>query len=132
MSPPKPNVPVPPPEGGVSPAEEKSRNKGEQAYVELAAHFGKFIAACSGAAGYAPPATVISLGTLNALLSQLRSLNEGLSSQGALLTKAQMQRQILYYGENGLEEKFQSAKAAVKGQYGQASANYAVVKGMKW
>lgn len=132
VRPPKPKAPPPPPEGGPTPAEEKKRNKGEQAFTELAGHFGKFIAACTGAAGYAPPATEISLGTLNGALSQLKGLNGSLSTLSTQLSKAQQQRQILYYNEDGLADRFMAVKAAVKGQYGVASANYGVVKGMKW
>jgi len=50
----------------------------------------------------------------------------------AQLSKAQQQRQILYYDEDGLADRFQAVKAAVKGQYGVASANYGVAKGIKW
>ncbi len=132
ISPPQPKAPPPPPPGGPTPAEEKKRNKGDQAFVELAAHFGKFIAACTGAAGYAPPAAEISLGTLNGLLSSLKGFNGSLSTLAVQLSKAQQQRQLLYYKEDGLADRFQAVKAAVKGQYGVAGANYGVVKGLKW
>lgn len=132
IHPPGPKLPPPPPEGGASPEEEKRRNKGEMAYLELEGHFRKFVGVCEDAPGYAPTAAEITLGTLNGLLSQLSGLNQSLSVQGTQLTKAQQERLILYYQENGLEEKFQLVKAAVKGQYGQAGANYAAVKGMKW
>ena len=132
IRPPKPKPPAPPAGGAPTPAETKKRNQGEQAFVELAAHFGKFIAACTGCAGYAPPAAEITLPALNGLMSPLRSANEFLSELDAQLTTAQQQRVILYYGEDGLAERFKLVKLAVKGQYGPASANCATVKGMKW
>ncbi len=132
VHPPKPKPPAPPVGGAPTPAETKKRNQGQQAFVELAAHLGQFIGVCAGCAGYAPPAPEITLPSLNGLISQLRSANEFLSTLEAQLTTAQQQRVILYYGGNGLAERFQLIKAAVKGQYGQASANYGTVKGMKW
>ena len=38
----------------------------------------------------------------------------------------------LYFAPSGLAEKFQSVKAAVKGQYGQSSPQNDSVKGLKW
>ena len=69
---------------------------------------------------------------MNGALSQLKNLNSSLSTLSTQLSKAQQQRQLLYYKEDGLADRFQAVKAAVKGQYGQASANYGVVKVMKW
>ena len=130
--PPKSKLPPAPAPGEASAAQQKKRNQGEQAYVELAGHYKKFVAACTGAPGYAPPSLDISVGKLNELLSMLISLNGGLSAQESQLTKAQQDRQILFYDENGLAERFQLVKAAVKGQYGQSSAHYASVRKLTW
>ena len=41
-------------------------------------------------------------------------------------------RQALYTGPKSLQVKFQALKNAVKGQYGQDSAEAASVRGVKW
>lgn len=121
---PPPGEPVPPPE--------KSRSKGEQAYVELAAHLGGFITAITACAGYAPTSADISLSTFNGLLSQFNGLNGFISSLASQLTTAREDRRRLYFDGDCLQTKFQSVKDAVKGQYGQNSSEYGTVKGIKW
>jgi hypothetical protein len=129
----RPPKPPEPPEEGTPPAVvEKKRNTGEMAFVEIASHLEKFKTACTGAAGYAPPAEEISLPTLNGLLSLLRGFNSQLNDVGTELTQKQQQRLILFYGPKGVKERFTSIKLAVTGQYGQNSANHAVAKGIKW
>ena len=110
----------------------RPRNKGEQAYVELGAHLATFITVATSCPGYAPPSAAISISTLNGLLSQFRGLNGFISQLDAQLTSAREARRMLYYEADGLEEKFQSVKNAVKGQYGQGSAQFGMVKAMKW
>lgn len=131
-----PSKPAPPPAGGPDgepPAATEKRNKGEQAYVELQAHFSTLISALTACSGYAPPSMNISLGTFNSLLSQFRGLNMFICQLSGQLTTAREARRSLYYaGAQCLERKFQAIKNSVKGQYGQNSAQYAAVKSIKW
>ena len=127
MSPPAPapgQPPTPP---------NKPRSKGEQAYVELAAHLEGFITAISACTPYAPPSAAITINTFSGALSQFRGLNSFICTLDTQLTSAREARLALYYeGDSCLERKFQSVKAAVKGQYGQASTQFGAVKSMKW
>lgn len=133
VSPPSNTEPPPtPPPGEPVPPPEKSRNKGEQAYVELCAHLGSFITAITACAGYAPTATKISLSTFNGLLSQFNGLNGFISQLDSQLTTARENRRRLYFDGDCLQTKFQAVKDAVKGQYGQNSSQYGSVKGIKW
>jgi hypothetical protein len=130
--PPKKTAPPPPP-GSEPPAEAKKRNQGQQAYGEILAHLSGLTAALTACPGYNPPGAEITISKFNEYQSSLRSLNAGLSQTENNLGTARSKRQRLYYeGEACLEAKFQAIKNAVKGQYGQASAEYGAVKGKKW
>ena len=134
VSPPtKVELPAPPVPGTPPTPPSKPRSKGEQAYVELAAHLEQFITAITACAPYTPPSAAISLSTFSSYLSQFKGLNSFIGTLEAQLTSARESRNALYYdGDSCLERKFQSVKAAVKGQYGQASTQFGAVKSMKW
>ncbi len=125
-------VPPPVPEGTPPPEAEKSRNKGEQAYVELAAHLGGFVTAITACPGYAPTAAEISIGTFSSLQSQFGGLNLFISDLASQLTTAREKRRRLYFVGDCLQTKFQAVKEAVKGQYGQGGSEYGAVKGITW
>jgi len=133
VRPPTNTEPPPPVEPGTPPgAADKGRNKGQQAYVELAAHLEALVTALTACAGYSPTSATISASSFNALLSQFRGLNSFISTLDSQLTTARENRRRLYFEPGGLEEKFQAVKNAVKGQYGQSSAEYGAVKSIKW
>lgn len=126
-------VTLPPGDGGeVPPAEAKKRNRGQQAYSELASHLQGFINAISTCAGYAPPSPTITINKFNEHLSAFNALNTFISSLDGQLTTARALRFRLYFSQAGLQEKFHAVKDAVKGQYGQNSAQYAAVRSIKW
>ena len=105
----------------------------EQAYAEISASFDKLIAIATGAAGYATGVpTEISSASLTSLSTSLKSSNSALSLLDGSLGTSRQKRKLLYYGPKGLQEKFQGVKDSVKQQYGQASAEYLSVKGIKW
>ena len=129
--PPKPKAPPTAP--GETPAEEKKRNAGNQAYVELASHLEKFIGVCSGTPGFAPTAVEITVSALSGHLSAFKNLNTGLSALEQQISVEQKKRFDLYYtGEDCLQEKFQAVKKAVKGQFGLASDEYRAANAVKW
>lgn len=129
--PPKPKAPPTVP--GETPAEEKKRSAGNQAYVELAAHLEKFYGVCVGTPGFAPTAAEITASALSGHLSAFKNLNGGLSALEQQITVAQKTRFDLYFtGEDCLQEKFQAIKKAVKGQFGLGSEEYQTVKVIKW
>ena len=128
-----PAAPTSPPAPGETPAEQKKRSQGQQAYVELAAHLEKFTGVCTTTPGYAPPATEISVAALNGHLSAFKSLNGGISTLEQQISTARSERYDLYYkGEECLKEKFQMIKKAVKGQYGLKSAEYHTANAIGW
>lgn len=116
-----------------TPAEEQKTKATEQAYAEISASFDKLIAIATGAAGYATGVpTDISSASLTSLSTSLKGLNTALSTLDGSLSTARQKRKLLYYGPKGLQEKFQGVKDSVKQQYGQGSAEYLSVKGIKW
>ena len=129
----KVELPVPPAVGGPPVTPERPRSKGEQAYVELAAHLEKFITAITACAPYTPPSAAITLSAFGGMVSQFKGLNAFISTLEMQLTSARESRRKLYYeGEECLERKFQAVKDSVKGQYGQASTEYGGVKALTW
>lgn len=118
--------------GGVV-AEPGRRNKGEQAYVELEAHLSALIKALTACAGYNPPGEGISLTALEGLLEQFRAFNTlSTSLKGELTTAREARRKLYFEGDDCVQRRFQAVKYAVKGQYGQDSTEYAVVKRVRW
>ena len=119
---------TPPPDG----TPQATRNKGEQAYVELAAHLNTYINVLGTCLGYVPPSTTITVAAFNTLLTNFKALNTSISLLDTQLANARESRRRLYYEPGGAEEKFQDIKSAIKGQYGPNSVPWGVVKGMKW
>ena len=126
-----PRTPTPPPPDPPGPAD-GTRNRGEQAYVELAAHLGAFIAVVATCPGYAPATVPIKLATLTASHTAFTTLNGTLCASATGLSTAREARRLLYDRPGCLAEQFKLIKAAVKGQYGPNSAPWAVVEGIKW
>lgn len=125
---------TPPPADPPDPAEppKPPRNRGQQAYEELASHLNGFVGVVDNIAGYAPPGTGIGPADLAAFLTAFRLLNTEVTSLYVDLSAARAARRLLYVAPNGLADKFQAIKAAIKGQYGTASAEWEQVKGLKW
>ena len=122
-----------PPTDANTPTQVQTRNRGEQAYAEVASLFERLTTTATGAASWSTGAPVeVTLATLTGLLTQIKALNTSLSTLAATLTTNREKRKILYYAPKGLQEKFQAIKESVKGQYGLASAEYQAVKGVKW
>ena len=128
-----PAAPLPPPVPGETPADQKKRSQGQQAYVELAAHLEKFIGVCTATPGFAPPATEITASALSGQLSSFKSLNGGISALEQQISTARKERFDLYYeGDSCLQKKFQDIKKAVKGQYGLKSSEYDSANAIVW
>lgn len=129
----KVETPPPPPPGTPAPTPEKPRNKGDQAYVELAAHLGTLITSLGACTGYAPPDPAITIATFTANLATFNAQNLTVANTSVLLTNARETRRILFFeGPTCFHKRFLAVKTAVKGQYGQNSAQYGTVKGIKW
>ena len=133
VRPPSQTAPAPDPGGNPPPpAEEKKRNQGQRAYAELAAHLESFLNAIMSCGGYTAPSTDITISAFSGHLSAFKGLNQFISALDGQLTTARALRYQLYFSEAGLQSKFQSIKDAVKGQYGQKSAQCEAVKTIKW
>ena len=117
----------------VSPEASVTRGKGGQAFAETALLFEQLMGIAAGAPNWSLGVPVdISPTTLTTLLNQLKSLNTSIATLQSTLKTNREKRQALYTGPKSLQTKFQALKNAVKGQYGQDSAEAAAVKGVKW
>ena len=112
--------------------DKKERNRGEQSYVEIAAHLKRYIARLDGLAGFAPQDPKISLAALNGHLAALDGLNQSIPALSQTLADAITDRQEAYTGPGGLKFVFDGVKTSVKGQYGQSSNEYKSISGMRW
>jgi hypothetical protein len=112
--------------------DKKTRNRGEQSYVEIAAHLKRYIARLEGLSGYAPPDAKISLATLTAHLTTLSELNQTLPAHAQTLADAIVDRQEAYTGATGLKFVFAGVKTSVKGQSGQSSLPFTSLRGRRW
>ena len=117
----------------VEPTPAKTRNKGDRAFVELAAHLSAFITSLVACSGYAPTDTAITIATFTSHSNNFIAQNAAVANAAVALTNARETRRILYFeGTTCLHKRFLAVKTAVKGQYGQNSAQYGTVKGIKW
>ena len=127
-----PTPPTPPPGTPPTPPE-KPRDRGDGSYAEIAANFKTLSVAANALPGYMLPGTDIDGAALTALASQLETNNSAVGTTDTELDEAQRKRvEIFYDPATGLAAKFAAIKAAVKGQYGQSSTQFAQVKGIKW
>ena len=123
----KPTKPAPP-DGTTN----KKREQGQRGFMEIAAFFRQYLSRLTKLTGYAPSSENITLASLGALSTQFDALNESIPDLGQTLGDAIADRQKVYDKESGLHYVFLGVKTAVKAQYGQASSEFAQVKGMKW
>lgn len=129
VTPKKPKAPEPPPPGPAP----KSRNSGDQSYADIAQHFKALIVSVTGLPGYAPVpvSNPITLGNLNGMLSTYSAKNNAITPVEVLWRDKVQDRAKIYDGKKGLRDKMTTVKNAVKAQYGQDSAEYGAVKGIK-
>ncbi len=112
--------------------DKKERNRGEQSFVEIAAHLKRYIARLESLSGYAPPDAKISLATFNEHLTTLTDLNQSIPAHAQTLADAIVDRQEAYIGATGLKFVFTGVKTSVKGQYGHTSLPYRSISGIRW
>lgn len=123
---------TPPPTGGGSAAAEKKREQGQRGYMEIAEFFRQYISRLTALTGYAPSSADISLASLGTLKTALDGYNTSIPDLSQTLGDAIRDRQTAYDSETGLHFVFKGVKAAVKGQYGQKSPQFAQVTLIKW
>ena len=125
---PKAKQPATPP-----PTPQKPRDQGDGSYAEIAQFFKALSAKLGALSGYMPPDANIQASAIGTLAGQLEANNDAVDTMVSDHDKAVEKRYALYFEEGtGLAAKFAAIKAAVKGQYGQNSTQFAQVKGMKW
>ncbi len=125
---PKSKQPATPP-----PTPPKPHDLGNGSYAEIAQFFKALSAKLSALSGYTPPDANIQAAAIATLAGQLEVNNDMVDTRVSEHDKAVEARYALYFDEvTGLAVKFAAIKAAVKGQYGQNSTQFAQVKGMKW
>jgi len=119
---------------------ELTRDDGGQSYWDLERHLGKFIAALQKCTGYDTGAPFdISIVTLTALQTALKTANDTVPEKEVALRDAQIERlrvfesnQPLPDGSASLRDRWVRIKKAVAAQYGRSSAEYALVQGLKY
>lgn len=111
---------------------DKKREQGQRGFMEIAEFFRQYISRLTALTGYAPTSASISLANLGALRTQFDALNESIPDLSQTLADAIGDRQTAYDDETGLHFVFKGVKDSVKAQYGQASQEFAQVKGIKW
>ena len=128
----RPRAPKPPAPGETpgSPLA-KTRSKGEQSFAEIEENFEQLIAAVQGISGYAPPATDITVASLQTLSTDFAAKNAAMGTLAGQAGVSQRERLALYDGPGGLREKMLAIKKAVRAQYGSDSAEFGQVKGIK-
>jgi hypothetical protein len=112
--------------------DKKERSRGEQSYVEIAAHLKRYIARLEGLGGFAPQDEKISIASFTEHWTTLDGFNQSLPTLAQTLADAISDRQEAYTGPTGLKFVFDGVKTSVKGQYGQASVAYKSISGKKW
>jgi hypothetical protein len=123
----------PPKAKPIDPApDKKERKRGEQSYVEIASHLKRYIARLAGLTGFAPQDPKISPASLSGHQSKLDGLNQSLPALSQTLADTITDRQNAYTDSAGLKFVIDGVKTSVKGQYGQASAEYKSISGMRW
>jgi hypothetical protein len=135
---PKPKLP-PPPTDPDAPAPKK-RDRGGQSYRDIEGYMGKFVSAVLKCAGYdtGAPGDIQSI-MLSSLQSQLNTANTQIPEKEVVLGDAQIERLRIFEskkplpdGSASLRDRWVRIKKAVKAQYGTASAEYALVRGIKY
>ena len=138
VMPPK-STALPPPSDPDAPAP-KPRDRGGRSYRDIEGHMGKFMAALAKCTGYdtgAPPE--IFSGALSNLLNALKAANDAVPEKEIMLQDAQVDRLKIFEskkplpdGSASLQNRWVRIKKAVSSQYGRTSAEYTLVKGIKY
>jgi hypothetical protein len=138
MKPPREKAPATPadPDAPVP----RKRERGGQSYRDIEGHLGKFVGALLKCAGYdtgAPP-DIQSI-MLSSLQSSLRTANDTIPNKEVVLQDAQIERLRLFEskkplpdGSASLRDRWVRIKKAVAAQYGRSSAEYELVRGIKY
>ncbi len=109
-----------------------TRTQGERSFVELAAFFKTFVDRLISLPGYAPADAKISTTELLALHAEFEAMNTARPTLAEALADAITDRKETFLGPMGLKFVFDGIKTSVKGQYGQGSPQFRMVKGIKW
>ncbi len=138
VSPPKSTTP-PAPSDPDAPAP-KTRDRGGRSYRDIEGHLAKFISALAKCPGYdtGAPADIFS-GAFTTLLGTLKTANDAIPDKEVALHNAQIDRLQLFEskkplpdGSASLRDRWARIKQSVAAQYGRSSAEYALVKGIKY
>ena len=109
----------------------RRRRKGEQSYGDIAANLERLIAALQTIAGYAPPASELTVASLTTLATGYSALNTSMATLAQQAGRSQRDRLDGYDGPDGLSAKMKAIKKAARAQYGTASGEYAAVKSIR-
>jgi hypothetical protein len=135
-----PSVTAPPPDAGAGAIPPPKRDRGGQSYRDIEGHLGKFIAALTMCSGYDTGAPGdIGTSALGTLLGELSGANSSIPEREVALSDAQTARRRLFEskqplpdGSASLRDRWVRIKMAVKSQYGVSSAEYALVRRIKY
>jgi hypothetical protein len=109
--------------------DEKSISTSQLSYASVTQNFAELIASLQALSQpYTPPNTIITLEALKNKHKEVESANNNVKTTYSNLSTLRTQKNIL---SDDLTNRCQRLKNSVKSQYGNASAEYAEIKGLK-
>ena len=108
--------------------QEKTISQSERSYGSMIQSFNNLVSSLQQFTGYNPSNTNLKIATLQAAATQITTLNNTVAQRIQTLKTTQTTRYTQY---TDLQDRVQRIKAYVKSQYGVASTEYNLVKGIK-
>ncbi len=110
----------------------KKRNKGEQSFADIANNFEAYLSLLTTlGAPYNPTSAELLVANMSPLKTSLNTQSKDLGTLAGLVTLNRAERKNMFNGEDGLRDRMNSIKKAVKSQYGINSPEHNSVKGIK-
>ena len=105
----------------------------QQSYVQKADHLEQLIELLKTITDYTPNETELQTTNLDALLADLKTANNGIGGLlAAAMTARNTRNNTLYAEDSGIVDVSLNCKDYVKGLFGSRSAEYGMVKGIKF
>jgi hypothetical protein len=109
-------------------SQEKTISQSERSYGSIIQTFNTLIASLQQFNGFNPSNNTLKIASLQASVSKINTLNDSVAQKIQALKTAQTNRKTQY---TDLKDRVQRIKSYVKAQYGTASNEYNMIKGLK-
>lgn len=124
---------LPPDDPGTPEDESKGGSVSHQSYVQIAEAFSEMIQQLSADALYVPNETALQITTLQTKLAAMEAANAGVIAKNTDLSNARVDRnKKLYDKTTGICELAAKVKTYVKSLFGQTSAEYKQISGLRF